>query len=423
MCRYWRDSIISTPGNWTIISNSQANLATLSLERAKAAPLEIYLDMEEMRESPQFLDLLIPHLQNTRTLLVDRLSTHEDLFLFSQHPMTNLRSLTLSGGGRADRDRSIDPFESSAYTLRYLKLDRVPLYPSFLDLKTLTELDLRDLQCDLHLDTILDFLEENHSLARATVWIRFIGPSLRSSRRRTAIGNRLLSLRITCNDAMDGQALISSIALSKGAELKFNCRGDYDVRVGVIDVLSGISTSHLSCLISPTFMLYVVRSRFIQLLGPNGTASFYSDSDSNIPFVEFPRLPLTNIRHFRLHNYEWRPPGPTSFPQLTSFPALETLTIESGIKLSHLLSALFSNPSALPSLKTLAFLNCVITEEFMQELSQFASDRKNATLARIHRVIIIHPNGLFPSNASIRKLGERVPIVDVRVAEELPTEL
>ena len=38
VCRYWRESIISTPKNWMLISSEQEGLAALSLERCKAAP-------------------------------------------------------------------------------------------------------------------------------------------------------------------------------------------------------------------------------------------------------------------------------------------------------------------------------------------------------------------------------------------------
>ena len=152
------------------------------------------------------------------------LLTIEDLSLFSQHQMSNPRSLKLLGQpGVRDWDRSIDPFESSAYTLRGLKLFLIPLYPSFLNSRSLKWLDLCDRQCNLHLDTILDFLEENRSVIITRLGIRFVEHSLRGSRRRAPIQNRLRYLAITCGDAMDGQALISSIALSKGAQLKVDC--------------------------------------------------------------------------------------------------------------------------------------------------------------------------------------------------------
>ena len=422
VCRYWRESIVSTPQNWKTISNFQRNLLEVSLERAKSALLEIHLDMDGIREDPQFFDLLVPHFQNTEILLVTELSTIEDLLPISQHPLTNLRSLILDGRGAISRERSIDPFKSSAHPLRYLELCGVPLYPSFLNLRTLTGLDLRDAVCNLHLDTILDFLEENHSLTSVELGIQFTHSSLRSSRRRAPIQNQLRYLWIGSKNVMDIQALISSIALSKGAKLEFRCIGN----AGVHSVLSSISTTHLSNLLSPIFMSYRVLPRIIELRGPNGTASFDGFGDSSTPFVEFPQLPLATVRQFRLDRSRWDkfnpPPDSILFGHLTSFPALETFIVQD-IDLPHLLSTLLSDPSVSPSLRTLAFSDCNLTEEFMEGLTRFASDRKKTTSAWLHRVAITHRDEILPSVASIRELEKQVPVVDVRIEEGPPLDL
>jgi hypothetical protein len=182
----------------------------------------------------------------------------------------------------------------------------------------------------------------------------------------------------------------------------------------------------------PTFRIYCPPSSWsttpirepFELIGPNGSAAFFGISGSDIPLVEFPRLPLTNIRRLHLGIHWWKPIQlPTAFYHLSFFPALEVLIIERDADLSQLLSALFSNPSSSPSLKALTFLDCIITEEFMEELTRFSSDRKSTTSARLHSIVILDCEGKFPSIASIRKLREHVPVVDVRVAEELPTDL
>lgn len=70
VCRYWRDSIISMPENWSLISDERRDLAALSLERAKAAPLIVRLNPSKLETDPGFLDLLLPHIQNTISLFV-----------------------------------------------------------------------------------------------------------------------------------------------------------------------------------------------------------------------------------------------------------------------------------------------------------------------------------------------------------------
>ena len=144
------------------------------------------------------------------------------------------------------------------------------------------------------------------------------------------------------------------------------------------------------------------------------------------PFVEFPLLSLSLIQKFYLVH---RVPedgrstlGPIIFDQ-APFPALEIFAIDCETSISHLLSALFSNPASPPSLKTLAFFNCDLDEGFMEKLMRCASDRKGTTSAPLRRVVIVDPDGMFPSVASIRKLEEHVPVVDVRLGTELPDDL
>jgi len=422
VCRYWRNSIISAPENWTSISSRSRRLAVLSLERAKAAPLKFTIcDHGEPYWPP---DLLAPYIQNIEALSFERAWVFKLKKVLPNFPqsMPSLRSLRLTSIN--DWDRSTDPFESFAPTLEYLTLRSIPLYPSLRKIRTLTELFLSDSRFDLQLDTLLDFLEENHSLTRASIGVKFREPSLCISQRRAAIKNRLRYLKISCHRPMDGQALISNISLPKGATLDISC---YTTGVTVSDVLSGICTTHLSNLLSPTSMKYCTYRRTVRLLGPNGTASFCIYDHLDIPFIEFPRLPLANIREFRLDNRGWEsmylPPGSEMFHHLSSFPALETFTIRSDSDLSYVLSPLLSDPSASPCLKTLGFWDCILTEEFMERLTRFASDRKNTTSAWLDCVVIVHREGKFPSMASVHKLEEHVPVVDVRIATKLPKDL
>ncbi|KAF9649588.1 hypothetical protein BDM02DRAFT_3186215 [Thelephora ganbajun] len=404
VCRYWRESIISAPENWALISSERINLTELSLERCKAAPLKVYLNMDQVEANPRFSDLIGPYIKNTETLHLNRISNIEGLTRtlpnLSQS-MPNLRSLSLSG--LADWDGSINPFGPFTPTLTHLSLIRIPLHSSFMDLRTLTDLTLRNNAFNLHCDTLLDFLEENCSLKRATLEIRFTHPSFRISRRQLAIENRLQSLSICSINAMDNKALISRIALQRGAHLEITL---YARNTESDDVLSIISTTHLSNLKSPTFMEYHPGSR--------------------IPFTEFPPPVLTNIREFRFIHRAWgleeSSLNLTVFPP-SSFPALETLAIERGIGVSRLFSALFSNPSSSPLLKTLAFLDCDLDEGFMGGLTRFSSNRRNTTSAWLHRVVIANSKGNLPSVTSINALENHVPVVDVRIAKQLPTDL
>ena len=427
VCRYWRESIISTPGNWTLISNGRSELTALSLERAKASRLDVNINMSPFRAGPPSFGPMIPYLGNIDTLHVHDLPGVEELTrALPNFPQStpNLRSLTLRSAYTSARwDPTVDPFGSLARALKHLSLLNVPLYPSILGLSALTDLTLRYYSFDLQLDTLLSFLEQNRSLERVTLDVRFTGPSLRQSRRHAAVKNRLQHLSILCNNPMNAQALISNIALRRGAHLEIT---SLDQNTGLNDILTDISTAHLSNLPSHTFLEYQSYPRNIRLCGPGGGFSFSCYPSSAIPFAEFPLLSLNNVREFRLKHHTLNRRRSTLSPPVfhpSSFPALEMLAVEYDTDVLHFLSTLLPNPSALPSLKTLAFCNCVITEYFMEKLTQFASDRESTTSARLYHVAIVDEDGEFPSADSIRALGRHVPVVDVRFGTKLPTDL
>lgn len=396
----------------------------LSLERAKAAPLEVFLRMNT-KDSGLF-DLLAPYVQNIDTLRINNATIEKIRQALPGFPQStpSLRSLRFNSDVGADWDHSTDPFESLASTLKYLKLSSIPLYPSILHLRSLTEFTYFNDRADFHLDTLLDFLEENRLLEGVILGLSFEEASLRSSRRRTAIQNQLRYLSVYYQDVRSGQAIISNIGLRRGAHFNISTvRADG----GSDNVLLGLSTAHLLNLRSPTLMEYRSYPRNIQLFGPNGRFSLqrHTIPGGGIPFAEFPLLPLTHVRELRLTH---RLPeliqqtvSPQAFDQ-SSFPALETLVVDCGTSVSHLLSALFSNPSS-PSLKTLTFMNCDLTEKFVEELTQYASKRGGITSAPLYKVVIIHPDGVFPSIASIRKLEEHVSVIDVRMGTKLPKDL
>lgn len=170
-----------------------------------------------------FSVLITPYLQHIETLDVRYLSGIGQLTqALPDFPrsLPNLRSLTLSTTSILNLDESVDPFGSLTPTLKRLSLLGMPFYPSFHRLRALTSLTLLSFRFNLHLDTLLDFMEENRSLDTADLGISFNGPSLWSLRRRTTIRNRLQRLLIHWWCETSARLLISSIPLQKGADLK-----------------------------------------------------------------------------------------------------------------------------------------------------------------------------------------------------------
>ena len=338
--------------------------------------------------------------------------------------MPNLRSLTLDGPEVIKQMSSVDLPESLIPTLRYLKAAGVPLSSSFLRLRALTELVLYHSRPSLHLDTLLDFLEANRSLKRVDLMIRptgLIRTSLFVPQLRGAIVNQLQHLSINYTCTMIGKALLSNISLQRGAHLEIIA----DINDGLEGVLLDVPTAQFPILLSPISMEYQSHKRSVQLLGPNGCFSFQSSGRDRSPFGEFHLLPLTNVREFRLKHR--RPEGMRNLDRVvfkpSVFPALETFAIDCEIQISQFLSALLSNPSFSPSLRTLAFLNCDFSGDSLEALTRFASDRTKTTSAWLRRVVIVDSKGNLPSIASIDALEEYVPIVNVGVGKELPTDL
>ena len=398
-------------------------LTALTLERSKGAPLQLWLSSVGFFDRATFCDLITPYIQNVETMRLNEFTKIEDLTqVLPNFPQStpNLRSLVLTREVDTRRwDPSTDPFASFPNTLRSLTSYDAPIYPSFLRLRTLTKLSLHYYALQPLLDTLLDILEENRSLESVGLHIHSDEHPAQVSRRRAVALNRLRHLSITCLDAMTGRTLISNIPLRRGADLEITLLGrdtglglnqilsgismtrlsnllsptpmiSGGAGLGLNEILSGISMAHLSNLLSPALMIYRSSTRKICLIGPNGRLSYTHERSLVPPFTEFSVLPLTAIKKLHLVHSD---PSVVFHP--SSFPALETLTIKCNPDVSRLFSALLPDPSLFPSLRTLKFLDCVITEEFTEELTRFASSRKNTASAWLHHVEFIHRGGKF----------------------------
>ena len=105
-------------------------------------------------------------------------------------------------------DQSIDPFTSfPTNTLGCLILEDIPLYQSFLSLRSLTEFKLEDSQFNHPIDTLLEFLERNTLLGSVDLEIKFVDPGLCTSLHRV-IKNKLQFLGVTSEDLEVIKALI-----------------------------------------------------------------------------------------------------------------------------------------------------------------------------------------------------------------------
>jgi len=175
-------------------------------------------------------------------------------------------------------------------------------------------------------------------------------------------------------------------------------------------MLPGVPVAH-------TFMEYRCSPRLIRSLGPRGSFSYDGRRSIEIHFREFPLLSLSSVRE--LHP-EYHALLAATQLHLLSFSSLGALAISNANSLP--LSTVSPDPT--PSLKTLAFVDCVITEGFVTELAQFASDRKNTASVPLHRVVIVNSsNEQLPSIVFIERLSKHVAVVEVMEGRKLPEDL
>lgn len=141
---------------------------------------------------------LLPHTHNIVSLDCTHVFATEKLTeALPNFPksMPNLRTLALNDCTYLSR--VIDPLDSPTHTtLRELSLHSFPLLPSILALRTLTEFHLCNFRINIHVDTLLSFLEENRSLEHASFNINFEENSLCCSQRQTPVETGLQHLYI-----------------------------------------------------------------------------------------------------------------------------------------------------------------------------------------------------------------------------------
>jgi len=165
-----------------------------------------------------------------------------------------------------DWDPSIDPFGLFSSTLTSLYLYDIPLYPSFLRLRTLTKLRLHYYKIRPTIDTLLTFVEDNQSLQSVVLTIDFKNTLASISQRRAPITNRVRCLSVSCWDATTARTLISNIP-SGEVEIWISPSAKMTWSWATFSPESLRRTSHLP---SPTLMRYSPSPRWIRLIGPNG---------------------------------------------------------------------------------------------------------------------------------------------------------
>ena len=421
VCRYWREAIISSPGNWTLIDSRWKRLVPTCLERSGAAPLTANIWLSNIQKDKDFIQALLPHVSRISHLSLTRYRSIRNLENllpnFFASPMLNLTSLELEQEGE-----STDLFPSKAAPtpqllqnvskLKSLRLTGIPLYPVLYNIEPLVELKLVDYSVPFQ--KFIGFLESNLNLEILDLEITFDSDPVLTAPERGISFLRLQRLALSCDNAVDTRALLSSLSIPRGASVEVH-GSDWEP----YDLASFLPcpSTHIQDLLAPiTTIKYLHSPGRLHLFGNDGSFSFHTAHAPQKFYEEFGLFATGAVREFHLpfgnqHRLSWT---------LERLPALEALVISKGDIGPKFFSALAEEPVLCQSLHTIAFLDCRVASEVIRELEGVLVKRGHSFAARLHRVVVINRTRELPDHYLISQLRKFVPRVDVAVGDELP---
>ena len=326
-------------------------------------------------ESLDFPKFFAGRIDKMEFIKLYNLTTIDNLFEnFPDFPQSAPRlkrlELILSEGSDRWKGRE-DPFAliSIPTAIDHLLLERIPLYPSFLALRNLKYLELKDSSFS-HPDgnILLDLLEKNQLLE--TVKLDFkseklnIRPSLFSEKINL---NNVSQLVVTSEIPGAVESLISKINPPNRGRLKITAPHKSN--------LNKIFSSMEDFLEqSPPDRMHFEGMRKVKFSGPNRTFVFRGP-DGSISFKNFPLYLLEEVRSLSISKLSPLKLVPSHFP------ALEVLFIQEDQEtLSHVLSLFLLHPELSPKLKTITFEGCDPPKDLFEELEKFAMRKKEANM-------------------------------------------
>jgi len=150
----------------------------------------------------------------------------------------------------------------------------------------------------------------------------------------------------------------------------------------------------------------------LHLLGDDGSFSFRSYTAPHNLYEELSLFATGTVCKLHL-------PQDRLSRVLERLPALEAFVISQGYPSPKFLSALAKEPVLCPSLKTIAFLDCKMTDKMVYGLEGILVKRGLPTAARLRRVVIVNRKRDLPNHHLISRLRSSIPCVDVRTGDEV----
>jgi len=425
VCRYWRKAITSSPRNWTSIGSDWKRLVPLCLERSGAVPLTVSIKVPDINGDETFLEAILPHTSRIAHLSLTGYRSIEALAnvipTLLTSAMHNLISLELQ-----QSSMSVELFPSGVppspqiswklSRLMSLPLTRTPLYPALTNITSLVELALVGYAVPFNFRKFTGFLSSNPDLQTITLDVQFTDHLSWVCATRTVSLPRLCYLSFTCANPTDARALLSSLYLPRGVFLRVvgsEANQCFELSSFLPSPISPIQET----LVPITTIMYRNDPRIVQFHGSDSFLSFRCSQPPFGTYSEFSLFPITTVRelYVRLDPY-----SDLSCP-LSQLPALETLVLVDIHALpTQAFDFLTEQPVLCPSLKTIAFLDCVLNSKTIGELEEGIAGRKNSTAAWLHRIVIVCKSRALPDHKLILRLQNHVPCVDARIGDKLP---
>ena len=425
VCRYWRTSISSNPRNWASISTGWKRLAPLCLERAGAVPLAININVPDINGDSNFLQALFPHVARVASLSLAGYSFVEavagNIPGFFDFPMVNLTSLELRQatepvGLFPSRSAPVPPIFQNVSKLKSLCLTRTPLYHALFGITSLVELKLVGYKNTFHFGTFIGFLGSNPNLEIVALDVGFTEGSIWTVPARMTSLARLRGLSITCVKPIDAKGLLSCITLQHGISLEVSC-----TQWTPLDLCLPSPPTTIQKVLTPIAVIkFRAAPTEVHAIGDNSLFSFRCPQPRLFWIPELYLLPTTSVREFHANFSPWTLTPAFLVSIFTRLPALETLALANVTRWATGIFDPLAGQSLCPSLKTMAFHDCIFTPEAMKEFEGVVERRKGSAAARLYRVVFVSSTGILPDYTLIQQIRRHVPCVDVRVDDKLP---
>jgi len=335
--------------------------------------------------------------------------------------MPNLSSLALRQAEEPTElfptnESPIPPVFQNVSKLKSLCLTLTPIYPALFNITSLVELKLIGYTCPFHFGTFVGFLASNSNLETVVLDVKFVDGSVWTVPARMVSLARLRHLAITCANPTDTKGLFSFISLHVGTCLEVFCPS-----WASLDSYLPLPPTAIQKILTPITVIKFQNSpREFHVFGNNGSFSFRS-SQTAFWMPELYLFPTTSVREFHVNNTPWALTPVHLVSTLSQLPALETLVITNTTSwATGTFESLGGRPLLCPTLKTVAFFDCWLTPEVMEEFKGAIAKRKDLEAAWLYRVVIVSSTGVLPDYTVIQQLRKYVPFVDVRVDDKLP---